>query len=908
MSMSSIIKRYPGLGVCCDGKEGKHGTPGTTGPTGFGGPPGPFGLTGLTGLHGLTGLTGSSGIIGITGATGPTGAESIIVGPSGHKGYYGFTGPTGQTGATGPTAVQGHTGPTGPTGAQGHRGPTGPTGGQGHTGPTGLKGPTGPTGVTGRTGDTGPQGMGGKTGFSGATGPTGKRGLTGSTGMHGITGATGWTGPKSSETGLTGPTGQSGATGPTGQRGFTGPTGHTGFTGMTGVTGQTGNKGATGSTGSRGATGSIGHTGPTGPTGPPCFEIFDTWMINGGQGFDTSSGMWHAGDALGNFIVNPPDASYILINATAASGVVHDLLNDASGALDGKVVLIRGWSSNNPNTGFSMVQALYDISYQNAGVPFSSGTTGSELEVIHRSSTGLFESSGTFFYSIWLGDEECIGPTGPTGITGFTGPTGPRGKTGIQGKTGSTGTQGQTGPTGSFGNTGATGLTGPTGLVGATGPTGIMGASGPIVLVAGDWIKVHDAWTPTGGVSGRHWQAFLLAPSISGTNLPVDVSHIVISTINCASGVQITPPLVVGDPRLAAFQGKYLLIKGYSGVCPNNNISVVEALYKIPLPATLVIGPPDYIHLGQLQFIAVTPPAGLFAGEQIHTILVGELAALSTMGPQGVTGPTGPTGPQGDTGPTGSSGPQGATGPTGTFAGATGITGPTGSNNAWGPSVDLARRQEVVPFSFIIPPGTIHDMRGISYWMFPGGGGCMQFDANSNPTPAVPGVVDISAAASIDGPAIGTGGSMAFAFQTPPGTPFCPYIPCSVLPYKHAQCTRIAYSIVNKQAWPGVDLTFGIFSFCDATPLSSLNQALNGNPGPAGNHGERVTFSASGQQACDASGLQEPLNFHCPPDPNGSGPAIAMFFSAQSQLQPAPVLNSQTIGISAVAYLDILEP
>ena len=73
------------------------------------------------------------------------------------------------------------------------------------------------------------------------------------------------------------------------------------------------------------------------------------------------------------------------------------------------------------------------------------------------------------------------GPKGEKGDTGATGPTGPTGATGATGATGSngpTGTTGPTGPTGATGATGATGPTGPTGAIGQTGPTGPTGAIG----------------------------------------------------------------------------------------------------------------------------------------------------------------------------------------------------------------------------------------------------------------------------------------------------------------------------------------------------------------------------------------------------------------------------------------------
>jgi len=56
----------------------------------------------------------------------------------------------------------------------------------------------------------------------------------------------------------------------------------------------------------------------------------------------------------------------------------------------------------------------------------------------------------------------------------------------------------------------------------------------------------------------------------------------------------------------------------------------------------------------------------------------------SSVGPQGVTGPQGPSGPQGVTGPQGVNGPQGVTGPQGP-SGPQGVTGPQGPQGVNGP-------------------------------------------------------------------------------------------------------------------------------------------------------------------------------------------------------------------------------
>lgn len=73
------------------------------------------------------------------------------------------------------------------------------------------------------------------------------------------------------------------------------------------------------------------------------------------------------------------------------------------------------------------------------------------------------------------------GPTGNAGAVGDAGPTGPTGAPGEASSTGATGPTGETGPIGLIGPTGApgeaanTGATGPTGDVGPVGPMGLIG-------------------------------------------------------------------------------------------------------------------------------------------------------------------------------------------------------------------------------------------------------------------------------------------------------------------------------------------------------------------------------------------------------------------------------------------------
>ena len=313
----------------------------------------------------------------------------------------------------------------------------------------------------------------------------------------------------------------------------------------------------------------------------------------------------------------------------------------------------------------------------------------------------------------------------------------------------------------------------------------------------------------------------------------------------------------------------------------------------------------------------------------------GATGARGTQGARGPTGPTGPTGVDGfkgatgitgatgssvgfdgSTGPTGATGSIGATGPTGF----TGMTGPTGAQNTsenWGPIADLGinRRKVLIPFSCIIRRGQNIGAQAIDHWMFPSGGGCMQFDGGSFPTPSYTGIADIGLAAS-------NAGSAPFAFHTTPGIgptpgPHSSYIPSAIIPYSNARCTRIAYSIVNDEVgsasmFRGRPIQLKVWAFCDGTPISSITTANNGEPSgniwetAGGPGGMEADFAPCGSDLLkDRDGNVAPVPFSCPMSGLIGGPAIAMSVGISNV---AGATASRTVGINAVAYIDILTP
>jgi len=202
--------------------------------------------------------------------------------------------------------------------------------------------------------------------------------------------------------------------------------------------------------------------------------------------------------------------------------------------------------------------------------------------------------------------------------------------------------------------------------------------------------------------------------------------------------------------------------------------------------------------------------------------------------------------------------------------------------------------------------------------MFPGGGGCMQFDGVSFPTPGAAGVVDISIAASN----AGNPPNAPFAFHTTPGIGPTPgahssYIPSAVVPYTAARCTRVSYSIVNDEIgsasmFRGKPIVLKVWSFCDSTPISSLVTEDNGEPSgniwaaAGGLGGLEADVAPCGSDLLrDRFGIATPVPFTCPVSGTTGGPTMAMSVGINNFLgAQAP----RTIGINAVAFIEIITP
>jgi hypothetical protein len=248
------------------------------------------------------------------------------------------------------------------------------------------------------------------------------------------------------------------------------------------------------------------------------------------------------------------------------------------------------------------------------------------------------------------------------------------------------------------------------------------------------------------------------------------------------------------------------------------------------------------------------------------------------------------------------------------------MTGPTGPKNLsinWGPINDIGIdvRKVLIPFSCIIHDGTTIGAQSMDHWMFPSGGGCMQFDGVSFPTPGYTGVVDIGNAAS-------NAGTAPFAFHTIPGIgptpgPHASYIPSAVVPFTSAECTRVAYSIVNDEVgsasmFRGRPIQLKVWAFCDGTPIGDTDQLKNGEPsgniwqiagGPSGMEPDSAPCGSDTLKDSDGNVVQVP--FSCPLSGTTGGPAIAMSVGINNIFG---VTVSRTISINAVAYIDILTP
>ena len=517
--------------------------------------------------------------------------------------------------------------------------------------------------------------------------------------------------------------------------------------------------------------------------------------------------------------------------------------------------------------------------------------------------TGITGPTGQTGPTGLVGSMSHTGDTGPTGYDiPFQGPTGVTGATGQAGKTGQTGFTGPIGYTGSTGPTGGTGLTGPQGNTGATGPTGVTGQTGSTGSTGPTGTMGSTGSTGPTGLTGH-----------TGPDGP--------------TGRRGTPG--VTGPT------------GYTGPTGEMGISG-------PTGARGSIG-----ATGMTGWTGNTGPTG-FTGPSGYTGATGPTGPLGHTGATGATGPTGYTGPMGTTGATGYTGPTGSrgvigytgfTGPTGYtgFTGPTGHTGITGitgpSNFAWlhvGHDQHGPHRVETIPFSFIGVSGDkfVSGHTRQKEWMYPWGGGCMQFDGGpiagffpsvppvmhtpltGLPPPTYPAVPDLSEAAD----------SRLLTFHDQDASSST-WIPCATIPYIDASCSYVAYSIVcgdqGMKVFQGISMEFTVYSFCDGTPLPpslvGISGTSYGEPGgctdassqPAYSKGS-VIFKDTERRRCGYAELDAHVPFSCtPPAPTGhqtpfaGGTGIALSIGIVPGLQPTKVIFTETTCITAIAYLRV---
>ena len=307
------------------------------------------------------------------------------------------------------------------------------------------------------------------------------------------------------------------------------------------------------------------------------------------------------------------------------------------------------------------------------GFTGNTGSTGAASTV--TGPTGFTGNTGNTGNTGPTGPTGSTGTTGPTGNTGptgadstVTGPTGFTGNTGSTGFTGNTGTTGNTGPTGTTGPTGYTGATGPayTGDTGITGPTGYTGPTGAVGASSDTYISytrttdtassasLYDAFAgSTGGITN-------VGSSITFTE---NTGSFTVSMAGTYAIEVLLVSLVTGSPDSTVFK----IRKNGTDVW-SYSLSPYSSVSPAPIPLLLYLS----LNAGDsLNFLVdATSSISIRAGSTVN------ITRLS-VGPTGVTGPTGYTGNTGPTGFTGNTGPTGVTGNTGT-TGFTGNTGPTG--------------------------------------------------------------------------------------------------------------------------------------------------------------------------------------------------------------------------------------
>ncbi len=204
-----------------------------------------------------------------------------------------------------------------------------------------------------------------------------------------------------------------------------------------------------------------------------------------------------------------------------------------------------------------------------------------------------------------------------------------------------------------------------------------------IVLFAGtlttdgnlDVCRVTSAWTE-GGVTNNTFPSFDTCTTLSLTVAADKNQFVVIDAKTLVQGWLTTPASNNGIALISAGVALEFDAKEDTGTSHHPRL-LVTLTSAGPTGATGPSGP-----------AGATGPSGP-SGPEGATGPSGPSGPQGTSGPSGpqgatgTTGPSGPSGPQGETGATGPSGPQGATGPSGP-QGDTGVTGPSGPSGPQG--------------------------------------------------------------------------------------------------------------------------------------------------------------------------------------------------------------------------------
>ncbi len=319
-------------------------------------------------------------------------------------------------------------------------------------------------------------------------------------------------------------------------------------------------------------------------------------------------------------------------------------------------------------------------------------------------------------------------------ISDTAGPVGPQGPQGPKGDTGTPGPAGPPGPQG---------LAGPQGLIGPQGLQGIPGTSGAGMVFQGAWLSsatyaVNDVVTSAGAawislmtantgnvpaVSPAAWG--VLVPAASATTLNgLQYAGAYASATNYAANAVVTWQNAAwvslhntnhgNTPDSSAADWAVLVpaavgLTGPQGPAGATGATGAAGPQGVPgatgaqgaAGAAGATGRPGFVYQGAYSFTTnyaagdvVVWQGGSWAS--LHDANHGntpdssptDWGALTSQGPQGVTGATGtqgPVGPQGPAGQVGSAGPQGLTGP----VGSTGPQGAPGRDGTQGPQGDI---------------------------------------------------------------------------------------------------------------------------------------------------------------------------------------------------------------------------